>query len=31
LNTPIAPGTPLHLAMESDGRNMQTDLVVAGK
>jgi len=31
LNTPIAPGTHLHLVMQSDDRSMQTDLVVAGK
>lgn len=31
LNTPIVPGTHLHLAAQSDGRSMQTDLVVAGR
>jgi fimbrial chaperone protein len=31
LKTPIAPGTHLHLAAESDGRSLQTDLVVAGR
>lgn len=31
LDTPIAPGTHLHLAAQSDGRSMQTDLVVDGR
>ncbi|EIL87363.1 pili assembly chaperone transmembrane protein [Rhodanobacter fulvus Jip2] len=31
LNTPIAPGSKLHLAAQSDGRSMQTDLIVAEK
>jgi fimbrial chaperone protein len=31
LNTPIAPGSKLHLAAQSDGRSIQTDLIVAEK
>jgi fimbrial chaperone protein len=31
LNTPIAPGAHLHLAVQSDSHNMQTDLIVAGR